>query len=441
MAHNTAMAPQTPPLRPILFADTKSKPQLRIVDTSLSPDEIHFLDEDDFDNQPCSPQSPVSSSPWEDATSTTSASIPSTPTTQISIHEPLLSHALSRKSSQALLSEPIVKEIKVPPESFGGPISPLPPQWDLRGDIYTFSFWTSPKAASALPEHAYSPLEGVTSFADETYSRPVGGLSMIQILSYRDSPIGPYDEMLVAPGSFDWERTEADGKKTKGCNPKITRIYVSTPNSCFNGRTNWNVPKHLAKFVWDHHPDGSTTIKIFPHDDPLNPDESQPSARPFFQTTFKPMSLVPRFPFATSWADRLGFNTTLVMPPLPSGNGTYGELPSTDRWIKLETKQYCNRSTAGWYDVQQPDAGAACGGNENFLPWLGRWQVGVKMEDAFLSFDVPPETWDRGNQLGDATSDDDEKEDDCNERDEEEELRDRPQPEKWNTTFLHDYFT
>lgn len=237
MAHNTAMAPQTPPLRPILFADTKSKPQLRIVDTSLSPDEIHFLDEDDFDNQPCSPQSPVSSSPWEDATSTTSASIPSTPTTQISIHEPLLSHALSRKSSQALLSEPIVKEIKVPPESFGGPISPLPPQWDLRGDIYTFSFWTSPKAASALPEHAYSPLEGVTSFADETYSRPVGGLSMIQILSYRDSPIGPYDEMLVAPGSFDWERTEADGKKTKGCNPKITRIYVSTPNSCFNGRT------------------------------------------------------------------------------------------------------------------------------------------------------------------------------------------------------------
>lgn len=237
MAHNTAMAPQTPPLRPILFADIKSKPQLRIVDTSLSPDEIHFLDEDDFDNQPCSPQSPVSSSPWEDATSTTSASIPSTPTTQISIHEPLLSHALSRKSSQALLSEPIVKEIKVPPESFGGPISPLPPQWDLRGDIYTFSFWTSPKAASALPEHAYSPLEGVTSFADETYSRPVGGLSMIQILSYRDSPIGPYDEMLVAPGSFDWERTEADGKKTKGCNPKITRIYVSTPNSCFNGRT------------------------------------------------------------------------------------------------------------------------------------------------------------------------------------------------------------
>jgi hypothetical protein len=205
----------------------------------------------------------------------------------------------------------------------------------------------------------------------------------------------------------------------------------------------WNVPKHLAKFVWDHHPNGSTTIKIYPHDDPLNPDESQPSTRPFFQTTFKPMSLVPRFPFATSWADRLGFNTTLVMPPLPSGNGSYGELPSTDRWIKLETKQYCSRSTAGWYDVQQPDSGAACGGHENFLPWLGRWQVGVKMEDALLSFDVPQETWERGDVLSDAKSHDDKKDDNNNDSDErrEEELRNRPQPEKWNTTFLHDYFT
>lgn len=441
MSCNTTTAPQTPPLRPIHFPDAKSKPQLRIVDTSINPDEAHCLDEDDLDNQPCSPpQSPISSSPWEDASAaSTSASIPSTPTTQVSIHEPLLSQNVSGKS-QTVGSEPITKEIKIPPESFGGPITPLPPQWNLRGDIYTFSFWTPPKAARSLPEHAYSPLEGATAFADEAYSRPVGGLSMIQILSYRDSPIGPYDEMLVAPGSFDWERTEADGNKTKGCNPKITRIYVSTPNSCFNGRTNWNVPKHLAKFVWDHRPDGTTTVKIYPHDDPSNPDESQPSSRPLFQTTFKPMSLVPRFPFATSWADRLGFTTTLAMPPLPAGNGTYGELPSTNRWIKLETKQYCSRSAAGWYDIAQPDGGAGCGGHENFLPWLGRWQVGVKMEDAFLTFDVPQEVWEKGDKLGDATTtfDGKNKDDDGKEA---EELCNKPEAGKWNTTFLHDYFT
>jgi hypothetical protein len=477
MSYTTA--PQTPPLRPTLHANVKSRPHLRVVDTSLNLDEDHYLQEDDIDLQQCSPLSPVSSSPWEEAsTASTTASIPSTPTTQVSVNEPLLSRDLSSKS-QILLSEPIIPEaIKVPPESFGGPIHHVPPRWALHGDIYTFSFWTSAEAASSLPEHAYSPLEGTTSFADETFSRPVGGLSMIQILSYRDSPIGPYDEMLVAPGLFDWERTEPGGKKTKGRNPKITRIYVSTPNSCFNGRTSkfnhsfhlfflyflwpmertpgplslssfssyqivrqtnktntlsdWNTPKHLAKFVWDHRPDGSTTIKIYPHDDPSNPDESHPSSVPFFQTTFKPMPLVPRFPFATSWADCLGFNTTLVMPPLPSGHGTYGELPSTNRWISLETKQYCKRSTVGWYDVAQPDQGAACGGHKNFLPWLKRWQVGLKMEDADLSFEIPAETWERGDKLSDTTSDDEE---------EEEEEFHKTEPEKWNTTFLHDYFT
>lgn len=60
-----------------------------------------------------------------------------------------------------------------------------------------------------------------------------------------------------------------------------------------------------------------------------------------------------------------------------------------------------------------------------------------------MSFDVPQETWDKGDVLSDATSDDDKKEDDENdyEQRKEEELRSRPEPEKWNTTFLHDYFT
>ncbi|UKZ81377.1 hypothetical protein TrVFT333_009149 [Trichoderma virens FT-333] len=408
MSHNDS--PQTPPLRSSPYPNARAKPpHLFVVDTSLKAQE-----DESSNDQPCSPLSPVSTSPWEDASAaSTEASIPSTPTTQVSVNDtlpsasfPLLLRDLPSSKPQPLSQSPPSEtmEVKVPPESMGGPIKHIPPKWALRGDIYTFSFWTPPSAASSLPEHAYSPLEGKTSFADETLSRPVGGLSMIQILSYRDSPVGPYDEMLVAPGSFEWERTEPGGEKKKGCNPKITRIYVSTPNSCFNGRTNWNTPKHLAKFVWDHHPDGSTTIQIFPHDDPANPDESQPSSRPFFTTTFKPMSLVPRFPFATSWVDHLGFNTTLVMPPLPAGNGSYGELPATSRWISLVTKQYCASSSVGWYDVAQPDAGEACGGHENFLPWLGRWQVGLKMKDADLTFEIPDETWERGDVIGEAST-------------------------------------
>lgn len=199
----------------------------------------------------------------------------------------------------------------------------------------------------------------------------------------------------------------------------------------------WNAPKHLAKFVWDHSPDGSTTIKIYPHDDPSNPDESRPSAVPLFQTTFKPMRLVPRFPYATSWADYLGFNTTLVMPPLPAGRGTYGELPSTNRWISLVTKQFCNRTTMGWYDVAQPDGGAACGGHANFLPWLKRWQVGMKMEAADLTFDVPAETWERGDKLSEPADDEARSTQDT----EDEETERRPAPGEWGTSFLHSYFT
>ncbi|KAL7947457.1 hypothetical protein V8C42DRAFT_286728 [Trichoderma barbatum] len=436
-------APQTPPQLPSPHHNARSKPpHLFVVDTSLTPEQ------DESNDQPCcSPLSPVSTSPWEDASAaSTSASIPSTPTTQVSVNDNLPSASFPLLLREDIPSEPLplsqsppseAVKMRVPPESMGGPIKHIPPRWALRGDIYTFSFWTSPEAASNLPEHAYSPLEGKTAFADETLSRPVGGLSMIQILSYRDSPVGPYDEMLVAPGGFEWERTEPGGEKKKGVNPKITRIYVSTPNSCFNGRTNWNTPKHLAKFVWDHHPDGSTTIQIFPHDDPANPDESQPSSRPLFTTTFKPMRLVPRFPFATSWVDHLGFNTTLVMPPLPAGQGSYGELPATSRWISLVTKQYCASSSAGWYDIAQPDDGAACGGHKNFLPWLGRWQVGLKMEDADLTFEIPEETWEKGDVIGEAATPNAVEEETLTPLQQEAALK----PRSWGSgNFLHDYF-
>ncbi|KAL7934579.1 hypothetical protein V8C35DRAFT_279742 [Trichoderma chlorosporum] len=439
-------SPQTPPLRPSPHPNARVKPpHLYVVDTSVK------THDDERNDQPYSPLSPVSTSLWEDASAaSTEASIPSTPTTQASVSDGLPSFPLLLRDLPSSKPQPSVQsppseamKVKVPPESLGGPIKHIPPKWALRGDIYTFSFWTPPSAASTLPEHAYSPLEGQTSFADETISKPVGGLSMIQILSYTDSPVGPYDEMLVAPGSFEWERTEPGGEKKRGCNPKITRIYVSTPNSCFNGRTNWNAPKHLAKFVWDHHPDGSTTVQIFPHDDAANPDESQPSSRPFFTTTFKPMSLVPRFPFATSWVDHVGFNTTLVMPPLPAGNGSYGELPSTSRWISLVTKQYCSSSSVGWYDIAQADGGEACGGHANFLPWLGRWQVGLKMKDADLTFDFPDETWENGDVIGEATTPRavDEKKSTPQEEEEEEDAAAGLKTRQWGSgNFLNDYF-
>lgn len=126
----------------------------------------------------------------------------------------------------------------LPPE----PIPAVPPPWKLRGDVYFFSFWTSASQARNLPSMAYSPLESRSEYASSSFSRPVGGVSMVQILRYRESPVGPYDELLVVPGSFDWIRDEANGKQKRGRNPKISRIYVSQKHTCYNGRLSKHAP-------------------------------------------------------------------------------------------------------------------------------------------------------------------------------------------------------
>lgn len=118
------------------------------------------------------------------------------------------------------------------------PIELIPPPWRVTGDVYCVSFWSPApsRAYPKLPGHAYSPLEAGAEFASPPGSRPAGGLGMIQIIRYHDSPVGPYDEMLVVPGSFDWTRRGPGGRPEKGCNPRISRIYVSQKQSCFNGR-------------------------------------------------------------------------------------------------------------------------------------------------------------------------------------------------------------
>lgn len=156
----------------------------------------------------------------------------------------------------------------------------------------------------------------------------------------------------------------------------------------------WNVPKHLARFDWTDNADGSTTVKVYPHDThPENTTEATASSVAFFQTTFKPVRYMPAFPLATRWIDYLGFTSTLVQPPLPSGEGSQGELPGTDRWCSVIPLQYSRRTMAGWFDMQQ-DTSASGAKFENFWPGLGRWQVGLKMENAEVIFDDPEETWD-----------------------------------------------
>ncbi|KAF4583242.1 acetoacetate decarboxylase (ADC) domain-containing protein [Ophiocordyceps camponoti-floridani] len=284
---------------------------------------------------------------------------------------------------------PLPQPLHHPPQPDA--IQLIPPPWHVTGDVYCLSFWTSTAAARKLPAaHAFSPLEAAdASFACPVGSKPAGGLGMIQIIRYHDSPVGPYDEMLVVPGSFDWVRRRADGREEVGRNPRISRIYVSQRQTCHNGRINWGCPKHLARFDWTTTPDSTTTVKIYPHDTTGDASESSPSSTPFFQASFKPVTYAPPFPFATRWLGLLGFNTTLVMPPLPRGHGSQGELPGTDRWCSFLPNQYSRSTRVGWFDLAQGDHAPY----DNFWPGLGRWQLGFKMENANVVFDKPLDAW------------------------------------------------
>ena len=105
--------------------------------------------------------------------------------------------------------------------------------------MYMISFFSK---AGQLPEHAYSPLERYSAYAWPTASgKHVGGISQLQAIKYTESPVGPYDELIVIPGAFKYE-VDADGKRKAKKNTRISRIYVSQKHTCWNGRTSSSTP-------------------------------------------------------------------------------------------------------------------------------------------------------------------------------------------------------
>lgn len=146
-------------------------------------------------------------------------------------------------------------------------IVPTPAPWKLKGTVYMLSFWTSKASATdvkanlqnerqdGLPSITYSPLEAKSPFADPAASgEHFGGLSQFQIIRYTESPLGPYDELIICPGFFAYEKDDPKGKRKKMKNPRITRIYVSRKSTCWNGRksesSSLECVQHLAHQVY-----------------------------------------------------------------------------------------------------------------------------------------------------------------------------------------------
>ncbi|KAL4804590.1 hypothetical protein BDV18DRAFT_161685 [Aspergillus unguis] len=191
-----------------------------------------------------------------------------------------------------------------PPESSSGSEIPIaPPPWTLsaKGWILSYSDTdantdtdnapsqnpnnTPETLQNVLPPGAYHPFETPHPSALEKLSNgssqfQKSWLNSVVIIRYEDTDVGPYDELIFVPGRAVNPNT---GKKDM----RITTIYVSTDASVWNGRRNWNIPKHRARFEWT--PVGNdTALRVYhPEDSPAPLDPSIP----FFTVLLKGSSL------------------------------------------------------------------------------------------------------------------------------------------------------
>jgi hypothetical protein len=104
----------------------------------------------------------------------------------------------------------------------------VPPPWRLRGSGYAFLFTFEPWF---LRTGGFLPPELEEGFEAQ--------LGVLMLIDYRESPVGPYRELLFAAGrNLRWRHHLFT----------ISRIYVSTAASAVDGRENWGIPKRTADF-------------------------------------------------------------------------------------------------------------------------------------------------------------------------------------------------
>lgn len=126
-------------------------------------------------------------------------------------------------------------------------VKAAPAPWTLSGQL-SYLFIHGPRSIQ----------EQFNENADPIRSPFRGGRGGVLLVRYTDSPVGPYDELILLPGCYQFGETTYY---------RITQIYVSSMASVVNGRRNWSVPKKLAIFRWT---DNDTAVKIF------LPDQEQP---------------------------------------------------------------------------------------------------------------------------------------------------------------------
>ncbi|KAF2820542.1 hypothetical protein CC86DRAFT_374237 [Ophiobolus disseminans] len=286
----------------------------------------------------------------------------------------------------------------IQPEPPVHPVQRAKGPWAMKAESYMLFM-----RLKELPKGVYDPLQ--EEWSDEENGKFQGGLGAVMVVRYLDTPVGPYDELILVPGNFAVPQPASGLPKIPKRALRISRIYVSQRTTVYNGRLNWNIPKHLARFEFSapttpvgSSPPSSLTIQVFPPD-----SKDGDGMAPFFKCTLTPWRWIPAFPANTAYVPLSLLN---VQPPLlePAARLTAAEFESeldtsidaydiskkneeallvgTERWTGFELQAKC-KARGCWVEMGQEQERPDGVGEEDGKWWpngLKPWSVGAWME-------------------------------------------------------------
>jgi hypothetical protein len=198
---------------------------------------------------------------------------------------------------------------------------------------------------------------------------------------------------------------------------RVCRIYVSQRTTVYNGRLNWNIAKHLARFEFSHPPtpSGGTppaelSFKVFPAG-----TKDGDGALPFFSCTLTPFTMFPPVPVSTSW---MPLDMTQVLPPVPAAVGheeavaaeNEGKidpydldpkkeaslLVGTDYWVAFPINAQ-SKARGCWVKVHElgkdpnEDIRAVEEASKYWPQGVQPWSIGAWMAESVMQIDEPTE--------------------------------------------------
>lgn len=221
---------------------------------------------------------------------------------------------------------------------------------------------------------------------------------------------------MLIPGKFSVPHPSSGPPEIPKKALRIARIYVSQRTTTYNGRLNWNIPKHLARFSFSApitpagaSPPQDLTVKVFPPG-----TEDGDGVQPFFACKLTPWRWVPPVPVNMGWVP---ISMKHVQPPTPepkahkravavefkdrksginidpydiSAKNEVAVAAGTDRWCAFDIGGKVRRTRGCWLEILK--AGVQGGEEEKYWPkGVTPWSFGGWMEDAVLEIEKPLE--------------------------------------------------